>query len=83
LLCEATLTEAEEALEPRGHLSSREAGALATRAGAGALFLSHYPASAKPAEMERAAAATFAGPIRVVDDANRYDLVVGLSATAG
>jgi len=74
LLCEATLTREEEALEPRGHLSSREAGLLATQARAKALFLSHYPASAKPAEMARAASETYAGPIRVVDDANRYDL---------
>ena len=83
LLCEATLTQEEEALEPRGHLSSREAGTLAMQSGARALFLSHYPASAKPSEMAHAAATTFAGPIRVVDDANRYDLVVGLSVTPG
>jgi ribonuclease BN (tRNA processing enzyme) len=83
LLCEATLDEAEEALEPRGHLSAREAGVLATQAGARALFLSHYPASAKPAQMARAAAAAYAGPIRVVDDAERFDLVVGLGLAAG
>ncbi len=83
LLCEATLTEAEEALEPRGHLSSREAGLLATQAGAKALLLSHYPASAVPTDMATAAAATYGGPIRVVDDADRVDLVVGLRLAAG
>jgi ribonuclease BN (tRNA processing enzyme) len=83
LLCEATLEEAEEALEPRGHLSSREAGLLATHAGAKALLLSHYPASANPPEMVRAAAATYDGPIRVVDDADRIELVVGFRLTAG
>jgi ribonuclease BN (tRNA processing enzyme) len=83
LLCEATLTEAEEALEPRGHLSSREAGLLATQAGVKALFLSHYPASANPKDMARAAAATYGGPIRVVDDADRIDLVVGFRLATG
>jgi ribonuclease BN (tRNA processing enzyme) len=83
LLCEATLTEAEEAIEPRGHLSSREAGLLAMEAGAKALFLSHYPASANPKEMARAAAASYNGPIHVLDDADRIDLVVGFRLAAG
>ncbi len=72
LLCEATLSpEEEEASQPRGHLSSREAGALARDAGARTLLLSHYPHSADVESMVREAAGAFDGNVRVVDDAER------------
>jgi ribonuclease BN (tRNA processing enzyme) len=74
LICEATLAPEEEALEPRGHLSAREAGELAATAGAKSLILSHYPATAKPADMSEAAALAFRGRIRVVDDADRFTI---------
>ncbi len=74
LLCEATLSQEEEALEPRGHLSAREAGALAAASAAGALLLSHYPASASPETMRRDAASEYGGRIIVVDDAVRFAL---------
>jgi ribonuclease BN (tRNA processing enzyme) len=77
LLCEATLSLEEEAAQPRGHLSAREAGALAASAGVGSLLLSHYPASADVALMQRLAAAEFGGRIRVVDDAARLPISAG------
>ncbi len=74
LLCESTLSREEEALQPRGHLSAREAGALAARARAGALLLSHYPASSSPEAMRGDAATEYGGRIIVVDDAVRFAL---------
>lgn len=74
LVCEATLSRDEERVEPRGHLSAREAGTLAAHARVSALLLSHYPATADAAAMARDAATSYAGTIRVVDDANRYAL---------
>ena len=67
-ICEATLTAAQEDEEPRGHSSAREAGALAKRARARRLVLSHYPASADRTLLAAAARSTFDGPIAVADD---------------
>jgi len=73
-VCEATLRCEEEAEMPRGHSSAREAAAMATRAAAGRLVLSHYPATIEPAELEREARAAFAGPVSVADDGFRLTL---------
>jgi ribonuclease BN (tRNA processing enzyme) len=73
-LCEATLSEAEEADVPRGHVSAREAARMAVRAGARRLILSHYPASADPTALEAQARAIFAGPVSVADDGFRLAL---------
>jgi len=73
-VCEATLSEAEEADVPRGHISAREAARMAARAGARRLVLSHYPASADPAALEAQARALFAGPVWVADDGFRLAL---------
>ncbi len=74
LLCEATLAPTEERDVERGHLSAREAGALATAADARRLLLTHYPASADPAALARDAAAAFSGPIAVVDDRDAFTI---------
>ncbi|GAC1305867.1 MAG: MBL fold metallo-hydrolase [Vulcanimicrobiaceae bacterium] len=70
-LCEATLAPEEEAVQPRGHLSAREAGALAARASVGRLVLTHYPAAAEPRVLVDHARATFGGEIVVADDGLR------------
>ncbi len=70
-VCEATLSIDEEADVPRGHVSAREAGRMAARAGVRRLVLSHFPASADPATLESLARSTFAGPIDVADDGFR------------
>ncbi len=67
-LCEATLAPEGEAELPRGHLSAREAGALAARASVRRLVLTHYPATADPARLHAHASANFAGEIVVADD---------------
>ncbi len=67
-LCEATLTEAGEAERPRGHSSAREAAAMAGRARAVRLLLTHYPASADVRQLGDVARTAFPGPVDVVDD---------------
>ena len=73
-VCEATLSIEDEAERPRGHISAREAGALAHSASAKTLVLSHYPASADPARMTAQAVAEYGGPVTVADDGFRLDL---------
>jgi ribonuclease BN (tRNA processing enzyme) len=67
-VCEATLSVEAEEERPRGHLSAREAAALASRANARRLALTHYPASAVPEELLAQARSAFAGETVVVDD---------------
>lgn len=67
-LCEATLGIGEEDLEARGHSSAREAAGMAARADAARLVLTHYAATATPAEIARSAASAYGGPIDVADD---------------
>jgi len=70
-VCEATLTSAEENEAPRGHSSAREAAGMALRGRVRRLVLSHYPATADPAELASQARTTFDGPLDVADDAFR------------
>ncbi len=67
-VCEATLTRAGELELPHGHLSARQAAALAQRAGVGHLVLSHYPATIDLAAMESDAKAVYSGPLTIADD---------------
>jgi len=76
-VCEATLSREEEADMPRGHSSAREAAAMAKRAAARRLVLSHYPATIEPAELEREARAGFDGPVSVADDGFRLTVGAG------
>lgn len=73
-LCEATLTPEGEAESPRGHLSAREAGRLATIGSVARLVLTHYPATADVARLTSDARGTFGGPVDVADDGYRLAL---------
>ncbi len=72
-VCEATLSDVEANEPVRGHLSAREAGALALRAEVARLALTHYPATVEPAELARLASLAFPGPVTVVDDGDRLE----------
>jgi len=67
-VCEATLAPAAENETPRGHVSAREAAAMAASAGVERLVLSHYPATLDLATMERTARSAFAGSLTIADD---------------
>lgn len=76
-VCEATLSPAEEADQPRGHVSAREAAQMAVDARAHRLILSHYPASADPGALALQARAVFDGPVDVADDGFQLALPAG------
>lgn len=72
VLCEATMTDADSGTSP--HLTGGEAGAAATRSDAGRLLLTHLlPGSSADVRRDEAAA-TFTGPVEVVEPNRRYDL---------
>jgi ribonuclease BN (tRNA processing enzyme) len=71
-LCEATLTPEEELEVTRGHVSAREAAAMAARAQVAQLVLTHYPQSADVDELAASARAVYSGPITVADDGLRF-----------
>jgi len=73
LLLEATLREPEPE-EPRGHLTPAEAGALATRAGARRLVLTHVSDELDAEWVRDEAARTFAGPLEVAREGAEYEL---------
>ena len=73
-LCEATLAPEGEAEIPRGHLSAREAGRLATNANVARLVLTHYPATADVVRLASDAREAFGGPVDVADDGYRLGL---------
>lgn len=54
--------------EGKGHTSPRQAGGTAAKAGAGKLFLIHYPFSVNEAEWIKQAAATFKGQVELAKD---------------
>lgn len=65
LISEATLLEADEPAQTRGHLTSSEAGELAARARASTLILSHRWEEFEDAALVGEAAAAFGGAIRL------------------
>lgn len=67
-LCESGLGAAGEERGRRGHSNAKEAGATAQAAGVKHLVLTHYSASEEPADLERAARASFSGNVTVADD---------------
>ncbi len=73
-LCEATLTPEAEAESPRGHLSAREAGRLATIGNVARLVLTHYPATADVTALAGDARGAFTGAVDVADDGYRLAL---------
>ena len=59
----------EAAGAARGHSSAEQAGEIATRAEAGALYLIHYPTGKyATGDLVREAAGTYQGPIKVAED---------------
>lgn len=73
LLCEATYAPGDPVV-PDLHLSGREAGEHAARAGAGRLLVTHVPPWSSPAVAVDEAAAVFAGPVEAVTAGASYDL---------
>jgi len=64
----------ESSGEEYGHSSARQAGEVAARAGAKALYLIHYPTDASAAELSKQAATTYSGKIHVARDMDEVDL---------
>jgi ribonuclease BN (tRNA processing enzyme) len=75
-LCEAAIRGLDEDdPEPtlRGHLTAAEAGAIAQKAGAERLLLTHYRASkAHDPELLAGAATTFSGPVELATEHKTY-----------
>jgi ribonuclease BN (tRNA processing enzyme) len=73
-LCEASYPDGEE--NPPGlHLTGREAGEAATKAGVGRLVLTHLvPAWCSEANVIESAVAAFAGPVEVARVGARYEV---------
>ena len=73
-LCEASYLDGEP--NPPGlHLTGREAGEVATKAGVGRLLLTHLvPAWGSEADTFEAASAAFAGPVEIVRPGCRYEI---------
>jgi ribonuclease BN (tRNA processing enzyme) len=73
-LCEASYLDGR-ANPPDLHLTGGEAGAVATKAGAGRLLLTHLVnAWGDPAETYEAACARFAGPVTLVRSGDTYEI---------
>jgi len=73
LLAEASLTEAPD--KPADlHLTGREAGAHASRAGVGRLLLTHLPPWTDPGRVLGEAESSFEGPVELVEAGASYDI---------
>jgi ribonuclease BN (tRNA processing enzyme) len=73
-LCEASYLDGMDN-PPDLHMTGRDAGELATKAGVGTLLLTHLvTAWGSEAETHEAAASTFAGPVEVVRSGCRYEI---------
>lgn len=70
-LCEATVPADREGTAP--HLSGRQAGAMAERAGVGQLVLTHLWPTADPGRHRAEAEATFGAPVEVAELHRRYE----------
>lgn len=73
-LCEASYLDGMDN-PPDLHLTGREAGEVATKAGVGQLLLTHLvPAWGSEADTLDAASAAFTGPLEIVRPGSRYDI---------
>jgi ribonuclease BN (tRNA processing enzyme) len=66
-LCEATWLEDEKSIPEPIHLRAREAGEIATRAGAEKLLLTHVWPHNDMKKVREQAAAAYSGPLEIVD----------------
>ena len=82
LLCEASWTDRPDN-PPDIHLSGRQAGEHAARAGARSLLLTHVLAWADPAEVLAEAQAAYDGPVEVVGCGSGYDIGGDLGGDVG
>ncbi|GLY48854.1 MBL fold metallo-hydrolase [Lentzea sp. NBRC 102530] len=73
LLSEASWTHAPDR-EPDLHLSGREAGELASRAGAGRLLITHVPPWTSREDVLEEARSAFGGPSELVVQGGRYEV---------
>lgn len=69
-LCEATFLAGDEGRG--GHLSARQAAAMARRAGVGALLLTHLWPVVDPEESKQEASAAYGGPVGLAAMHERY-----------
>ena len=72
VLCEATVPIEEE--DTMQHLSARQAGWSARRAGAGRLVLTHLWSTIDPEQAAREGSEAFGGPVEVATVGARYDV---------
>jgi ribonuclease BN (tRNA processing enzyme) len=73
-LCEASYLDGMDN-PPDLHLTGREAGEVATKAGVGQLLLTHLvPAWGSEADTLDAASAAFSGPLEIVRPGSRYEI---------
>ena len=73
-LCEASYLDTDEN-PPDLHLTGREAGEIATKAGVSRLVLTHLVAAwGSEAQVHRAASAVFAGPVEIARAGARYEV---------
>ena len=80
LIEEATLASAAEDEPRRGHSTADEAIAIAARAGAGRLLLTHFPSARRP-DLVAIAARTTALPVEVAQPGLRLDVVNSAGAS--
>jgi ribonuclease BN (tRNA processing enzyme) len=73
LLCEATWTD-EPDRPPGVHLSGRQAGEVARKAGAKRLLITHVPAWYRGEDLLAEAREVFDGPAELVHADGRYDI---------
>jgi len=73
LIAEATLIEPDPApAAERGHMSAREAGELAERAGVGRLVLTHTSDELDPDRTLAEAGAGFSGPVEIAAEGSAW-----------
>lgn len=73
-ICEATFVTRDEARDATGHLTAAEAGAIAGRAGARVLMLTHYLRGPDDERRRQAAAKAFGADVLLAEEGQTYDL---------
>lgn len=73
-LCEATVTAELEHTQGGGHLSARQAGRMAAKAGVGRLVLTHLLPTVDPERIRQEGAAAFGGPVEVATEGAIFEV---------